>query len=791
MLDSFPNHKYRYIDQTTGARPPVSSNVLRPDLNEQGYESYFTVNGFADASDNRKDQCTNINAFFIDIDGRKDPEELKKIKGILDPTFIIETKNGYHIYWLLDEILYKEDMFGTEWEETVARWEQLEQTIVTTLNADIAVKDITRILRVPETYYWKKSGDAYKSGVKNAPFKIKGLYKNLAKTYSMDAVAEAFPPIVPPIVPPFAKTPQGENMEKYAAAEKSDFFNRVNEKYPIEKRPSFLRLIDGTDDSVLPRENCANNALLVTASLMRMAGWSKSKAMKHIEETGWHGIEKESGGKREIENTIASAYSSGYTYSYRNEFISFNMTPEEQVAIQSTYAAVSKDRKEVDKARFSNYEFELVSRYPYFKKNEVGIVFNYVEGVYKMVSDQDLNGLVLNALYEDMLWGYRTKKHVADKVQCLISIIPDLELTEDKGDIFNVKNGLLKLSILELMPHTPDFVSLVQSDVHYDPNAEAPMWKQCLESWMDGDESEEKKELLQQFSGYLLSSSMEHAKALFLVGDGGNGKSTFADTVAMVLGDHAVSRIDLEDLYSTFGLKGLIGKRLNVIEEVSGNYYQSHKLKKLISGEELTINMKYKDQFKFKPEAKFLFAVNTMPRVDDSSTATERRIAVVQFNNNFRDNPNTKLRFDNGILAQELPGILNWMIEGIKKLKDNKGFTVTVEQKAALKEYREENSSVEGFIGECLVFEEMRVCSVREMYEEYKTYCGKDGRKFKGAIAFTKEMKAYAKRYGKFSYRERENGHVPAEFEGVAIASDWNANNSYALNHINDKELGF
>jgi hypothetical protein len=70
--------------------------------------------------------------------------------------------------------------------------------------------------------------------------------------------------------------------------------------------------------------------------------------------------------------------------------------------------------------------------------------------------------------------------------------------------------------------------------------------------------------------------------------------------------------------------------------------------------------MKYKDQFKFKPQAKFLFAVNTMPRVDDSSTATERRIIIVNFNNNFRDNPNTSLRFSYGVLATELSGQRNF-----------------------------------------------------------------------------------------------------------------------------------
>lgn len=290
---------------------------------------------------------------------------------------------------------------------------------------------------------------------------------------------------------------------------------------------------------------------------------------------------------------------------------------------------------------------------------------------------------------------------------------------------------------------------------------------------MRGPEATEKKLVLQQFAGYLLTSSMVHAKALFLVGDGGNGKSTFADTLSMMIGEEGTSRIDLEDLYGTFGLKGLIGKRLNVIEEVGGNYYQAHKLKKLISGEELTINMKFKDQFKFRPTAKFLFAVNVMPRVDDSSSATERRMVVVQFNNNFRDNPNTMLRFEDGMLAAELPGILNWALEGYRSLIKQSGFVITQEQTQALAEYREENSSVDGFIGECLVYNPEALETTAKLYGEYKDYCSKDGRKYKSMIAFTKEMKAIGQRNGQFAMIPRANNHSTGFFKGIGVASKW------------------
>jgi len=772
FLDSFPDHVYRYIDQTGEGRPPVTSETLREDLNEQGYEAYFTVNGFKEVKDAKKENCTSINAFFVDIDGRKDTDELDEISKKIEPSFILETKNGHHIYWLLDEPIYKDEMSTEEWTGAVSQWERIEQSIVTTLNADKVVKDITRIMRIPNTYYWKKSGDAYKQGVANAPFKIKGIHKKLSATYTMEQMEDAFP-TVESLVAPFPKTSEGERMNKYADAEKRDFFDRVNKLYPIEQRDSFKKLISGETGTLPPDIASRNMALLVTATLMRQAGWSKEKAIAQINKVGWHGIESEKSGPQEILNTINSAFGGTYTYSYKNDVIAYNMTPTEQVEIQGAYTLISKHKKETDKVRFSNYEYEVVSRYPYLKKNEVGIVFNYYDGVYKMMSDQDVTSLILNMLHEDMLWGYRTKRNVSDKVACLLSIIPDLVLTADKGDFFNVKNGLLQLSTGDLKEHTPDFISLVQSPVAFDRDATCPNWDKCIEAWMDGPESEEKKLVLQQFAGYLMTSAMSYSKALFLIGDGGNGKSTFTDTLSMVIGKQGTSNIDLEGLYGQYGMKGLIGKRLNVIEEVSGNYYQSHKLKKLVSGESITIDVKFKDQLDFRSQTKFLFAVNTMPRVDDSSQATERRILVVQFNNNFRNAENTDLRFSDGILAQELPGLMNWMLEGHRSLVKEKKFFATEEQKRALLEYREENSSVQGFIGQCLDFTPETISTANRLYGEYKDYCMKDGRKFKSAMAFTKELKAYGRQTNKFFFIERTNGHSSGFFKGVGVSQKW------------------
>ena len=96
------------------------------------------------------------------------------------------------------------------------------------------------------------------------------------------------------------------------------------------------------------------------------------------------------------------------------------------------------------------------------------------------MTDLEVSNVILNGMYEDMLWSYRDGKHVSDKIKCLLSIIPDLDLTNDYGYILNVRNGLLNINTLELKPHSPNFVSLVQFPVDYKPYEKCPI----LDHWL-------------------------------------------------------------------------------------------------------------------------------------------------------------------------------------------------------------------------------------------------------------------------------------------------------------------
>ncbi len=775
FLRRFPNHVFRFIDQTGGGRAAVISGKYRRELNTEGYEAYFTVNGFANFAtdgDCKLEHMTNLNAFFVDIDGRKDVKEIEDIRNRLEPTFILETMRGYHLYWMLDEVVYRDEMELPAWNDALLQWEKQEQSIVTALKGDPVVKDATRILRIPGTYYWKKSGDAWKEGTKNAPFKIRILHSDESKAYSMADMKEAFP-----YVAPENKETNGalDAARRRTKQEKEDFFAKVNEKYPIPDRPSFKLLASGAPGTI-PDDASRNGALLVLASLAREAGWEDTEVYAKAKESGWHGTFGERGGDTEVRTTIDSAYRGGYTFGRNNPYIEWNMTDEERKRMSDTYTLVMKDRKEADKVRFSTYESELFARNPHIKRNEAGMLFNYDKGVYRAMSRDETNKMVLEALYDDHMWGYRTGRCVSDKLLCLLSIVPKLVPTDDKGLIVNVRNGLLNIVTHELKKHDPDFVSLVQFPVDYDPEAKCPAWEKSVAAWTEGDEGDQKALILQQYAGYCLSSSMKYGKALFIVGDGGNGKSTYADTVGMLIGDDAVENLSLEDLNEQYGMASLIGKRLNIVEEVSSNYLHSDKLKKLASGEAVTASLKYRDSFKFRAQCKFIFAVNQMPRVDDSSFGTERRLLVVHFRNNFRDNPDVALRFAEGTLAGEMPGILNWALEGARTLHETGKFATTEEQRGIIQDYREENSSVDGFIAECLVPKNGSTILVKDLYEVYVFFCKRDGRKSKAKIGFTKELKVSASKGTKFVFHERRHGGDEPSVSGMEFHDDWARN---------------
>ena len=258
----------------------------------------------------------------------------------------------------------------------------------------------------------------------------------------------------------------------------------------------------------------------------------------------------------------------------------------------------------------------------------------------------------------------------------------------------------------------------------YDPLALPVKWLQFIDEVFKGDDdANEKAMLVQEWFGYCLDRSLNLHKALVLYGDGGNGKSVILDVLAAMVPNH--TRLEWHELNEQRNLERLAGSWVNIATEIS---YKDNTgttgFKKAVAMETLTANPKYKKPFDFKPYAKFAFATNGLPMVDDVSNGVFRRLMVISLNNSFVGRENWNLTKE---LLDEMPGIIQWAITGLNRLHKNRAFTIVPSNVMELQEYRRAVNSMQSFYDESVDMIQGQKVSFSEFYRSYTNYCLETG----------------------------------------------------------------
>lgn len=737
FLSFFPNTVYTYIPDYEKDMPVLHSEIL--DLNNQakGYGVFFTVNGFHGGK-RSSENLTNINAFFADIDFpdkiNRSPQLISEYKNDIlmelyeegvTPTAIVETKNGFHVYWNLIAPIFLDKLAEDQRQRLNVFYRDIEEAILARFDGDPGAKDLSRVLRVPETYHQKD---------KNDPVMVKLVHFAPDNRYKFSDIQEHFMKKESPNQWAIA---QGENPINKEVRE------QIEKAYPLLERPSYKRLFSKDPGSV--PEGMRNKALLVAAYAAKESGWTIEKTWEHF--TEFHGLSI-----REIRKTIRSAFQHNYDFGYNNEVMQQVVPEEERVKLsQVTSKVLSADtkdarihNKEMQKNKFNIYEQIIAERYPYLRYQEEGDFYQYFDGVYEQVSLDTLRSLFLSEMAKDGLHDYRRVSAVNDKIACLKSLpgrMFTLSQVNQNPYIVNIKNGLLDVRNYTLIPHRPEYISTWQVPIAYNPHVDCPRWKAFVSEVMDGDLNQVR--LLRQIAGYLLTADTHFAKAFIFYGKGGNGKSMFARTMAKMVGEHATSSVNLTTLNQRFGLTGIMNKKLNIIDEISGNYFESNVIKALISGEKMHCEIKYRPEpIEFYPTAKILFSVNELPRINDNTPGFFRRFIIVPFGRSFIQNPDTQLEEK---LTEELPGILNWAIEGLKDLRSEGKFLETEVNQSAHRLFRRENSpALEMLITYYQSAPSSEISSHEitgiDLFRQYREYCRDFGYKSKSLVNFYREL---------------------------------------------------
>jgi len=243
--------------------------------------------------------------------------------------------------------------------------------------------------------------------------------------------------------------------------------------------------------------------------------------------------------------------------------------------------------------------------------------------------------------------------------------------------------------------------------------------------------------VLEEILGHILLVNKFPHKIFFLTGSGANGKSTFVEMITKFTGELS-SHVDIANFDDGTSLASLIGKLVNVADDVDAIYLEKSKnLKTMASGNTVGARAIYSQPITLRNTATLIFTANEPPVFKDKSDGIGRRLVIIPFENKVKKriyNLDDLLSTDS---AKSY--ILNLALQGVKRIYDNKlemSESETIEQ--ATKQYYLDNDSVLAYLNEYPDIDDNLYSSV---YSQYDNFCTVNNFKAVSKTSFSRRIK--------------------------------------------------
>jgi putative DNA primase/helicase len=310
--------------------------------------------------------------------------------------------------------------------------------------------------------------------------------------------------------------------------------------------------------------------------------------------------------------------------------------------------------------------------------------------------------------------------------------------------LINLQNGTFEITpkgnILREFRRS-DFVKY-QLPFAYDPNATAPQFFKFINKVLPDIE---KQTVLAEYLGYVFiqPSVLKLEKTLFNYGSGANGKSVFFEISTALLGEENVSNYALQGLTDKTGYNRakLANTLVNYASEINGSLESSY-FKQLVSGEPVEARLPYGEPFILKDYAKLIFNGNTLPKEVEHTNAYFRRFLIIPWEVNIPESEQDKDLAKN-IIATELPGIFNWVLEGLHRILKQREFSKCDAADEMLKSYKLESDTVALFLTDSYYEQDnFSYLSLTELLKQYVSYCISNGYKPVSNRVLSERLKA-------------------------------------------------
>ena len=376
-------------------------------------------------------------------------------------------------------------------------------------------------------------------------------------------------------------------------------------------------------------------------------------------------------------------------------------------------------------------------------------------------------------VYDDgqYITGYRTiesimLKHIPTlKSAQRVEVLKYLELicrdvNEADARYIAFNNGVYDIMEGVLKPFTSDLIITNKIPWDYDESAYSELCDKTLDKLACNDKAI--RLLLEEAIGYSFYRRNELSKALFLTGEGANGKSTYLDMLKNLLGQINYSSLDMAELDERFSVGTMSGKLANVGDDISDDFLQGRSIatfKKIVSGNQVKAEYKGVDAFFFNPYTKLYFSANSLPRTKSKGFgAILRRLVIIPFNARFtKDDPDYDPYITWKLKDEEVMKYLIQLgIQGLKRILENRGFTESKKVEKELKDYEIANNPILLWLQE-KDLSEIENQPTKEVHRSYRSFCIENGFAEMTLMNFSKDIN---KRLGLTVVRRRINGKL-------------------------------
>ena len=340
-----------------------------------------------------------------------------------------------------------------------------------------------------------------------------------------------------------------------------------------------------------------------------------------------------------------------------------------------------------------------------------------------------LYALIGAIAYQKFVMKYRNTKNYTNAMNAAKPMLAiDVSELDYDAELLNTPAGTYDLSkgLDGCSPHDPDdLITKITGCAPGDKGME--LWLDTLHLFFCGDA--ELIDYVQRIVGQAAVGRVHEEHMIIAYGGGANGKSTFWNTIARVLGNYS-GKISAEAL--TMNCKRnvkpemaeLKGKRLIIASELEeGTRLNTGMVKQLCSTDPIQAEKKYKDPFSFDPSHTLVLYTNHLPKVSANDDGTWRRLIVIPFNAKITGSADIT-NFADYLYGEAGPAIMKWIIEGAAKAIASDYRTMKPKVvRDAINAYRQDNDWLGQFLDEYCDIDPSYSAKSGELYQTYRNAC--------------------------------------------------------------------